>query len=60
MAGDEPKDLIRVKTTYTFNEAIEYMRMKDKQPTKIGETTRWINVKTGKEVVIGYTSQNVL
>lgn len=56
MAGDEPQDLIRVKATYTFNEAIEYMKMKDKQPTKIGETIRWINVKTGKEVVIGYTS----
>ena len=57
MAGDEPKDLIRAKTTYTFDEAIEYMKMKNKQPTKIGEPPiRWINVRTGKEVVIGYTS----
>ena len=56
MAGDEPKDLTRVKTTYTFNEAVEYMKMKDKQPTKTGETTRWVNVKTGKEVIIGYIS----
>ena len=49
-SGDEPKDL---KTTYTFDEAIEYMKMKDKQPTKIGEPpVRWINVKTGKEVII--------
>jgi|688.fasta_scaffold554628_4 hypothetical protein len=57
MAGDEPTNLIRVNTTYTFDEAIEYKKQKDKQPTKIGEPPiRLINVKTGKEVVIGYTS----
>lgn len=57
MAGNEPKDLIRIKTTYTFAEAIKYMKMKDKQPTNLYEqTTHWVNVRTGKEVVIGYTS----
>ena len=57
MIDNDPKYLIRVKTAYTFDEAIEYMKMKDKQPTKIGELpVRWINVKTGKEVVIGDAS----
>ncbi len=56
MAGDEPIDFIRVKTTYTFDEAIEYMKMKNKQPTKIGETIIWTDVKTGKKVVIGCNS----
>lgn len=57
MSTNEPTDLIRIKTTYTFDEAIEYVKMKDKQPTNIGKPpVRWINVKTGKEVVIGYTS----
>jgi predicted HAD superfamily phosphohydrolase YqeG len=54
MAGDEPTDLIKIKTTYTFNEAIEYMKLRDKQPTKIGEKIRWTDVKTGKQVIIGY------
>ena len=54
MAGDEPKNLLRAKTTYTFNEAIEYMKMKDKQ-IWTGEIIRWTSVKTGKEVIIGYT-----
>ena len=56
MAGDEPTDLFRIKSTYTFEEAIEYMKRKDKNPTKVLEATRWIDVKTGKEVIIGYTS----
>ena len=34
MIDNEPKYLIRVKTAYTFDEAIEYMKMKDKQPKK--------------------------
>lgn len=55
MAGNEPTDMIRVKTTYTFNEAIEYLKMRDKQPTNINETISWRNVKTGKRVYIGYT-----
>lgn len=57
MAGDEPKDIIRVKSTYTINEAIEYMKTKDKQPTKISEPPiSWIDVKTGKQIVLGYTN----
>ncbi len=57
MSGNEPTDLIRVKTTYTFDEAIEYMKQKDKQSTKIDEPpVSWVDVKTGKNVVIGYTS----
>ena len=54
MAGNEPDNVIRVNTTYTFDEAIEYMKMKDKQLTN-HETIRWVDVKTGKEVIIGYT-----
>lgn len=54
MAGDEPTDLIRVKTTYTLIEAIEYMKMKDKNPTNPNEVIKWTNVKTGKPVSIGY------
>jgi hypothetical protein len=55
MAETEPAKTLSVNTAYTFNEAIEYMKMKDKQPTKFGEPPiRWVNNKTGKEVVIGY------
>lgn len=57
MAGNEPRDLISVKSTYTFNEAIEYMKRKDKQPTNINKPpVRWVDVKTGREVVIGYNT----
>jgi len=54
MAGNEPENLIRVRRrTYTFNEAVKYMKMKDKEPTIYN--IRWYNIKTGKEVIIGYT-----
>jgi hypothetical protein len=53
MVWNEPINLNRV---YTFDEAVEYMKIKDKEPTKIGKTIRWINVKTGKQVVIEYNS----
>jgi hypothetical protein len=53
MAGDELTDIVRIKTTYTFEEAIKYMKMKDNNPTN--EVIRWVNVNTGKEVIIGYT-----
>ena len=58
MAGTEPTNthITNTKTTYTFNEAIEYMKQKDRQPTRIGQSVRWFNVKTGEEVVIGYNS----
>jgi len=53
MAGDEYNDVVRIKTTYTFNEAIDYMKMKDKNPTK--EVIHWVDVNTGREIIIGYT-----
>jgi len=56
MAGDEPTNRLTVKTTYTFDEAVEYLKRKDKQPTRIGKTITWIDIKTGKTVYIGYTS----
>lgn len=55
MAGDEPTDLIKVKTVYTLNEAIEYMKRNDNQPINIDKSPiSWVDVKTGKQVVIGY------
>ena len=56
MSGGEPENLIRVKTTYTFYEAIEYLKAKDKQTTPTRENIRWFDVKTGKQVVIGYNN----
>ncbi len=53
MAAREPVELIKLKTTYTFNEAIEFMKMKDKQATN--EVVNWTDVKTGNRVYIGYT-----
>ena len=53
MAGNEPTDMIRVKTTYTFKEAVEYLKRRDRQPTNMNIS--WQNVKTGKRVYIGYT-----
>ena len=53
MVGDKPKISESFSKTYTFNEAVEYMKMKDKEPTFY--TIRWRNVRTGKEVIIGYT-----
>lgn len=39
---------------FSFNEAIEFMKYIDKQPT--GHTINWVNAKTGKPVAIGYTT----
>ena len=55
MAGDEPTDMIRVKTTYTFNEAIEEMKRRDRNPTT-SKPIQWVNAKTGKPVYIGYNN----
>lgn len=55
MAGNEPSESFRVKTTYTFNEAIEYMKHRDRYPTR--ETIQWVNAKTGEPVSIGYTNK---
>ncbi len=56
MATDEPTQLTKANPTYTFEEAIAYMKSKDNQPTKTEETIRWFNTKNGKEVVLGYSS----
>ena len=53
MATNEPYEGLRVKTTYTFNEAIEYMKERDKYPTT--KSINWVDAKTGKPVSIGYT-----
>lgn len=45
-------DYSLTKIEYTFEEAIEYMKMRDRNPTDA--PIRWRSVKTGKEVVIGY------
>ena len=39
---------------YTFNEAIEYMKLRDKYPTT--KQIRWVNAKTGEPVSIGYSN----
>jgi hypothetical protein len=46
MAGDEPRDYMRIKNTYTFNEAIDYMIERDKKPTNMNESISWFNAKT--------------
>jgi len=53
MAGDEPQDMLTFKTTYTFNEAIELMKRRDKNLTTT-KPIQWKNAKTGKRVYIGY------
>ena len=55
MAGNELNNVIRVKTTYSFEEAIEYLKIRGKSPTNVEDPIRWKNVNTGKEVIIGYT-----
>ncbi|MBA7527660.1 hypothetical protein ES705_19838 [subsurface metagenome] len=52
MAGDPIPMQHRVKGVYTFNEAVELMKMYDKYPT--GHTWNWIDVNTRQSVVIGY------
>lgn len=47
-----PHDVFRIKKTYTFNEAIEFMKMMDKYPTK--RTIKWVKADTKEPVVIGY------
>ena len=40
---------------FTFSEAIEFMKYIDKQHTDINTSVSWRNIKTGKQVSIGYT-----
>lgn len=56
MAGDEPRDITRVKTTYSYKEAFEYLKRKNGQPTNLNERTRWFNARTGREVILGTSS----
>jgi len=42
-----------VKINYTFDEAIEYMKMLDKLPTT--QPISWKYSNSGKSVTIGYT-----
>ena len=53
MATNEPYQGISVKLTYTFNEAIRYMKEREKFPT--AQSINWVDAKTGKPVAIGYT-----
>jgi len=41
-----------VKTTFTFTEAIEYMKLRDRNPTT--NNIVWFDSKTKKRVSIGY------
>lgn len=43
----------RTKTTYTFNEAIELMKLMDNEVTI--NPIQWVDTKTGKPVSIGYS-----
>ena len=45
------------KITYTFDEAIEYMKHRNKFPTY--KTITWKNARTGKSVCIGNTSSSI-
>lgn len=47
-------DLTSTKIVYTFQEAIEHMKMRDQNLSD--DPIRWRSVKTGREVIIGYTN----
>ena len=49
-------DRVRVKTTYTFNEAIEYLKMRDKQPTKINETIESPTINNPANMAVCFTA----
>ena len=53
MSGGYDATLLRVKRTYTLEEAVEYMKMLDRSPTTAN--IRWRNARTGRLVAIGYT-----
>lgn len=42
--------------TFTFNEAIDFMKVLDRMPTGTGRNLQWIDASTGKPVAIGYNS----
>jgi len=42
--------------TYTYSEAIEYIKEQNKKPVDMNKpSTRWVDSRTGREVVIGVT-----
>lgn len=45
------------KTEYTFEEAIEIMKIRDSIVTNPNERLIWRDVRTGREVIIGYTEK---
>jgi len=55
---DYRENLIRssVGQTFSLKGAVDLMKELDKHPTITnGSSIRWVNVKTGRLVVIGYT-----
>jgi hypothetical protein len=53
MATYEP--MVTPLLPLTFNEAIEYMKMRDKHYPG-ASPVKWVNSKTGKRVYIGYSN----
>jgi len=49
-----PNRFLRVKNTYTFSEAIELMKLRDRYVTT--NTIRWVDARTNQPVSIGYNS----
>lgn len=43
-----------INKVYTLGEAIEYMKMRDRQPTR--SSIRWVDVKSGEQVSIIYNT----
>lgn len=52
------RDLIRNAQgrVFTFNEAIDFMKLLDTMPTGTGSSLQWVDAKTKKPVAIGYNS----
>lgn len=56
MASTEPHNIYPTSgRVYTFSEAIEFMKMRDKYGSITQPPIRWVDAKTGKPVSIGYT-----
>lgn len=55
MATIEYEPPITIRNIYTFDEAIEFMKQRDKWGTT-KPPIKWVYAKTGKPVAIGYSS----
>lgn len=53
MAGNEPNYL--TNKSFTTTQAVEFMKLRDKNPTKVTENVIWVDTKNGKRVSIGYS-----